>query len=80
MFKTASSGRFVIVLDLEVVKGHLEPQMVNNAILLANINKVWPNECDPDIFHELSVALKEFEKQNILENKNSGICRSTFSK
>lgn len=82
MFMKASSGTLVIVLDLEVVKGHSEPQMANPVIVFANgKNKVWPNKSGPDFFHKLLAVLKEFEKQNILENENTDEIRSsTFSK
>lgn len=62
-------------------KVHIEPQMVNNVILLANTNKQsLVKESGPVFFHVLSVPLKKFAKQNILENKNiNGICRFLHS-
>lgn len=77
----ASLGPLVIVWDLEVVNVHIEPQMVNDVILLANTNKQsLVKESGPVFFHVLSVALKKFAKQNILENKNiNGICRFLHS-
>lgn len=61
MAMMASSVTLVMVLNLEVVKSHLESQIVNTVIWLANTNHVWPKESGPVFFSMNYVTQKECE-------------------